>query len=275
MPAPSNQSSIDTPEPKAEHSVPESIRVAYISWCKFYKKEFDEARLPTFQENFKSVEAYYKSKGSPIKLNEGENIVKLNEHADRTVEEYKELMEVSSKLKSEASTSQPKKPLSEIDKARKSFSANMERPGDDRLVGAEMIDASAAEIKAKEVARKREAQRIAEEKAAAVAAAKLKAEEEARLEAQQKATEEARLKAEEEFRNAKEKAEAEAKAKAEEELSLAKEKVAEEKRIAQEKAAAAEEAKAKAAAEEMVNIFCTMFFTLMFEILSNSCSLPI
>jgi hypothetical protein len=65
----------------------ERIRNAYIEWCKWYDKNYDEARLEIFSAHFQKVEKVFKETGKPVKL---------NEHADLTTDEYQQLKSAES-----------------------------------------------------------------------------------------------------------------------------------------------------------------------------------
>jgi hypothetical protein len=54
----------------------------YVDWCHEYGKEFDESRLPIFQEHYANALAYFQNVGKPIKL---------NQYADMTSEQYNTL----------------------------------------------------------------------------------------------------------------------------------------------------------------------------------------
>jgi len=240
--------------PKSQQEIPDVMRTAYREWCSFYKKEYEEARLPIFQSNFRQVEEYYKAKGDPIELNRDGNIVKLNEHADRTVEEHKQIMASASTpqpVTTKALVQHPPRRESEVDRLRKRFSQSMQRPADVARINAEK-QAKEASIKRMEHKRRleQEAKLKAEEDVKLKAEQKRKAEEDAKLKAEQKlkAEVEAKLKADEQKR----KAEAEAKLKAEQKLKAeveAKLKADEQKRKAEAEAKLKAEQKLKAEVE--------------------------
>ena len=64
----------------------ERIREAYMQWCDYYDKSYDEKRLRTFAANFIVVEKYH--------MQTKENLV-LNEYADMTEKEYRKHLETA------------------------------------------------------------------------------------------------------------------------------------------------------------------------------------
>merc|ERR1712224_762734 len=63
----------------SEISVDDRIRRAYLEWCEYYEKSYDEKRLNVFASNFLAVEKYHK---------QTEKSLVLNEFADMTESEY-------------------------------------------------------------------------------------------------------------------------------------------------------------------------------------------
>lgn len=64
----------------------ERIREAYIQWCDYYDRPYDEKRLRTFAANFIVVEKYH--------MQTKESLV-LNEYADMTEKEYRKHLETA------------------------------------------------------------------------------------------------------------------------------------------------------------------------------------
>ena len=88
------QSSQYRPEsspPSRNDGIPEKVRIAYEKWTEFYNRPFDESRLPIFYDNLLQVEEYLKQSETHLNIDVYENPAKLNKHADRTVDEYKEI----------------------------------------------------------------------------------------------------------------------------------------------------------------------------------------
>jgi len=76
-----------TPTNSIETAITEDrIREAYIQWCEYYEKTYDEKRLKTFSANFIVVEKYH--------MQTKESLV-LNEYADMTEKEYRKHLEVA------------------------------------------------------------------------------------------------------------------------------------------------------------------------------------
>ena len=76
------------PTRPSDESIPteDRIRDAYIHWCHYYEKTYDEKRLRTFAANFIVVEKYH--------MQTQENLV-LNEYADLTEKEYRKHLETA------------------------------------------------------------------------------------------------------------------------------------------------------------------------------------
>jgi hypothetical protein len=49
---------------------PERIQAAYVDWCQYYGKTYNEGRLRIFAANFLAVEKYHRETGVSLILNE-------------------------------------------------------------------------------------------------------------------------------------------------------------------------------------------------------------